>query len=282
MPQDDYSFNNKETKVANNAIALRLAPSIELTIDPSIRDSIPSPTQEERAMLEESIQRVGCNTEGVILNDGRLLDGFVRYAICQKLAVEFRYRIITDKELEQNGGDPVMWRISHHFSQRNLQERGKWYIIGKAYLRMKQPHGGARSRVDGPDRSTAKLLSKRFKVSEREILRCADFASAIDRIKKAGRVECAKKILSKDLPITKDAAIAIGKIQDTEKFLKEVDKVENGVFVPAATTKQVNPCAKVDLSGGDEGQKTQCCPNCNHVFIPEKTAKSIKKSGGKR
>ena len=57
--------------------------------------------------------------------------------------------------------------------------------------------GGARAKADGAGKNTAKFVGNVYKVSEREVLRCADFATAIDRMKKAGRAPSRKRHVAK-------------------------------------------------------------------------------------
>ena len=59
-----------------------------LTIDPEFRDLIPSPSDEERALLEDSIVANGCESPLFIWN-GVIVDGHNRYEICQKHSIPF-------------------------------------------------------------------------------------------------------------------------------------------------------------------------------------------------
>lgn len=86
-----------------------------LTIDPEFHDLIPPLTEEERNMLEASIQKEGCETPLTIWK-GVIVDGHNRYEICHTHGIPFS---VSEKELDSRD-DALMWIITNQLGRRNL------------------------------------------------------------------------------------------------------------------------------------------------------------------
>ena len=87
----------------------------ELKIDPELRDLIPSLTDDEYQMLEDSIMRDGCDTPLTVWN-GIIVDGHNRYDICHKHSVPFA---IDEKEFADKNA-AMFWMLEHQLARRNL------------------------------------------------------------------------------------------------------------------------------------------------------------------
>ena len=87
----------------------------ELRVDPDLRDLIPPLSDEERKMLEDSIQRDGCDTPLIVWN-GTIVDGHNRYEICRKHGIPFgiEEKNFVDKEAA------MFWMLEHQLARRNL------------------------------------------------------------------------------------------------------------------------------------------------------------------
>ena len=89
----------------------------ELRVDPDLRDLIPPLSDEERKMLEDSIQRDGCDTPLIVWN-GTIVDGHNRYEICTKHGIAFN---TVQKDFDSRD-DVMLWMIDTQRARRNLNE----------------------------------------------------------------------------------------------------------------------------------------------------------------
>lgn len=95
---------------------LRLAKELrELTIDPEFRDLIPSLTDEERRLLEESIVANGCESPLTVWNN-TIVDGHNRYDICRKHSIPFA---VLEKDFADRDA-ALLWMIQAQLGRRNL------------------------------------------------------------------------------------------------------------------------------------------------------------------
>ena len=95
-----------------------------LTIDPEFRDLIPSPSDEERALLEDSIVANGCESPLFIWN-GVIVDGHNRYEICQKHSIPFA---VVEKDFV-NRDAALLWIIQTQLGRRNLTSYQKSELV---------------------------------------------------------------------------------------------------------------------------------------------------------
>ena len=87
----------------------------ELAIDPELRDLIPSLSEEEHRLLEDSILRSGCDTPLIVWN-GTIVDGHNRYEICQKHGIPFTY----EERAFESKDAAMFWMLEHQLARRNL------------------------------------------------------------------------------------------------------------------------------------------------------------------
>lgn len=100
-----------------------------LTIDPEFRDLIPSPSDEERVLLEDSIVANGCESPLFIWN-GVIVDGHNRYEICQRHNIPFA---VVEKDFADRNA-ALMWIIQTQLGRRNLTS----YQKGELALRFEK------------------------------------------------------------------------------------------------------------------------------------------------
>lgn len=87
----------------------------KLAIDREFRSLIPALTEEELALLEESLKREGCR-DPLVTWQGKILDGHHRYRICKKYKIKF-----STIELDLPRKDSAKeWIIRNQFGRRNL------------------------------------------------------------------------------------------------------------------------------------------------------------------
>jgi ParB-like chromosome segregation protein Spo0J len=87
-----------------------------IKIDKDFKDLIPPLSAEELQQLEENIKKDGCRDPLVIWN-GVLIDGHNRYAICNRLGIEFK----TVRMSFDSRDEVKIWIIRNQFGRRNLQ-----------------------------------------------------------------------------------------------------------------------------------------------------------------
>ncbi|NLF26304.1 MAG: hypothetical protein GX592_00285 [Clostridiales bacterium] len=104
-----------------------------LTIDPEFRDLIPPLTDEERAMLEASILKEGCESPLTVWN-GAIVDGHNRYEICHMHDIPFS---VSEKEFESRE-DALLWIITNQLGRRNLTSYQKGVLALKFEPLLKQ------------------------------------------------------------------------------------------------------------------------------------------------
>ncbi|MFC1835609.1 hypothetical protein ACFL2Q_12875 [Thermodesulfobacteriota bacterium] len=92
----------------------------EVIVDPEFQSLIPPITDEEHALLRESIGTEGCR-EPLVTWNGILLDGHNRLRICRESNIPYRTAEI-EVELEDRDAAKV-WIIQNQFGRRNLNNR---------------------------------------------------------------------------------------------------------------------------------------------------------------
>lgn len=101
-------------------VAPELTPVGALTIDPEFQGLLPPLTKEERNGLEASLKEEGCR-EALVAWDGILLDGHVRYEICNRLDIPFKVHNMTF----DNRNQAMIWIIKNQLGRKNLTPQEK-------------------------------------------------------------------------------------------------------------------------------------------------------------
>lgn len=107
---------------------------MELKINERFRDALPHLSEEERAMLEQSILEDGCR-DSIIVWNGTIVDGHNRYEICRKHGLPFN---VVGKQFDDEES-VIAWIKIHQASRRNLSmvERARLVLEGKETLAAK-------------------------------------------------------------------------------------------------------------------------------------------------
>jgi hypothetical protein len=228
-------------------------------IDPEIAALLPRLSHEELATLESSLREKGGCRESLVVwaEEGILLDGHNRLAICQKYNIKWFIQNLSLPSREA----AIQWVIDNQLGRRNLTDERRAYYRGKEYLNQKQPHGGQVSGgsaqiEQSPNTSgkTAERIAEKHGVSPATVRRNAVFAAAVDRIAdqegpaakeailagtasqtKAQVVNAARAVPAKQSPTPAVPAVAAPARQfDIHEFetkcgvvLREIDKLGN-------------------------------------------------------
>jgi hypothetical protein len=161
---------------------------MNIKIDPEFRDLIPPLAEVELKQLHDNITSRGCLTPLVVWKEeGILLDGHNRYAICKKC--DYEYDV---KELKFPSRDQAKdWVILNQLGRRNINPKVASYLRGKLYLSRKKsvtnPEGigGKSNKIVGGKschQQTREEVAKETGVSPRTIANDAAYAEACETV----------------------------------------------------------------------------------------------------
>ncbi len=160
--------------------------SEEIVIKKELQDFITPLSDDSKEQLEENIKLNGCLDPLTLWHqendDLVLVDGHNRYDICTRNDISFRVRILKFTNIDEAKD----WMINHQLGRRNLNPDQLSYFRGLKYERMKKKRGGydkVLSSGQSGDK-TSEILAREFNVSDRTILRDAEFAKGIEFIAK--------------------------------------------------------------------------------------------------
>ncbi len=156
----------------------------DIRINSDLQSFITPLTADSKHQLEENIKQNGCLDPLTVWDKGDdnylLVDGHNRYDICQRNDISFKIRLVKFKSMEEAKD----WMLNHQLGRRNLNPDQLSYFRGLKYERMKKKRGGydkVLSSGQSGDK-TSEILAKEFNVSDRTILRDAEFAKGIEVI----------------------------------------------------------------------------------------------------
>ena len=155
-----------------------------MKVDREFKSLIPSLTDTERELLEESIAQEGCRDALVVWQEeGLLLDGHNRYEICERLGIPYAtYEIsLTSRE------DALDWIDRNQLGRRNLTPDNFRLILGRLYNRQKREDGqrGPQKLDQNEPASTAERLAAEHGVSPATVKRAGEFAATVDEVKQS-------------------------------------------------------------------------------------------------
>lgn len=155
----------------------------EMIVDKEFQALIPPLTEEERFGLEEGLLRDGCIDPLVVwAEEGILLDGHHRKAICDRHGIDYEVRELSFPDREAAAD----WIDAHQLGRRNLTPEQMSLLRGRRYNRLKKPHGGDRksdgSSVQSAHLKTADKLALQHGVSADTIKRDGQYTEAVDRL----------------------------------------------------------------------------------------------------
>jgi hypothetical protein len=157
-----------------------------IVVREELKSLIPPLTSEEFLQLESNILAEGVRDPLVVWEDGDelvLIDGHNRFAICVKHSLKFQHKVISFASED----DVKKWMVTNQLGRRNLSSEQQSYLRGLRYLQEKA-QGQRTDLTSGQNvkksegETTAARLGAEFNVSERTIVRDAEFAKGIDRL----------------------------------------------------------------------------------------------------
>lgn len=209
--------------------------SDEIIIKKDLQNFITPLSEDSREQLEENIKLNGCLDPLTLWHqendDLVLVDGHNRYDICTRNDIPFRVRILRFRNVDEAKD----WMINHQLGRRNLNPDQLSYFRGLKYERMKKKRGGydkVLSSGQSGDK-TSEILAREFNVSDRTILRDAEFAKGLELIAKSnpglkndillGRV----KVKKSDVQLLAQAKNAkeIGKIKNEADLYNKAQNI---------------------------------------------------------
>jgi hypothetical protein len=189
----------------------------EIVINKELQAFITPISEESYNQLERNIKEEGCLEALVVWEQKKnkltLIDGHNRFSICTRHDIPFRIRKMKFEDID----GVKNWMLDHQLGRRNLTPDQLSYFRGLKYERLKQKRGGydkVLSKGHSGEKTTVKL-SKIFDVSDRTILRDAEFAQGIELIAKANP-RLKSNILAGATKVKKSDIRHLSKLPDTE------------------------------------------------------------------
>jgi len=203
----------------------------EIIIDEEFRFLLPALDDETYARLEEDLLKNGCR-DALVLWNNIIIDGYNRYSICTKHNIEFK---TIDMEFDSRE-DVLIWIISNQVSRRNLTPIQLSHYRGVHYRAERKSQSdnsryaqkNAKRQNGVLQKSTAKQLAEKYKVSSRTIDRDSKTADAIDAIGEVSS-EAKRKILAGEMKINRKILKDLPSMQANE-LSDFVAKIEDGTF----------------------------------------------------
>jgi hypothetical protein len=196
----------------------------DIKVRSELQNFITPLSEDSREQLEENIKLNGCLDPLTLWerNNGELVlvDGHNRYHICSSHDIPFKVRVIRFGS-EEEAKD---WMINHQLGRRNLNPDQLSYFRGLKYERMKKKRGGydkVLSSGQSGDK-TSEVLAREFNVSDRTILRDAEFAKGIEIIAK-GNPQMKNDILLGRIKVKKSDVQTLAQVKD----LRQIGKIKN-------------------------------------------------------
>lgn len=190
-------------------------------------------------LLETQIINEGCRDALVLWND-ILIDGHNRYAICQKHNIPFK----TEQMEFDNMEDCLIWIDVNQLSRRNLTDEQRTILYGRISKMNKLPTGvnSTNTIVKGIQKTADDL-----KIGVSTLKRAERYTEAIDELTENLGEELVDKILNRDIKLTRDEVIKIGKVTPSEQK-SVLDKLTSGVKYHSATAalKEVVKTTQLD------------------------------------
>jgi len=183
-------------------------------IDEEFKNTITEHTEDERAGLEESFHNEGGFREKIVVWDGYIIDGHLRFEIAKKHGQEKSLQVVDLTDELETREDVKRWIIKNQKNRRNMRPESFKYYIGKMYNEMKMSHGGVRSCNKSADMKTSKKLAELYRISSSTIERAGELAEVTDRVGS----ECGEEIKNR---------IIKGEIKLTYEQVKELSGSEN-------------------------------------------------------
>lgn len=196
----------------------------EIIVKSDLQNFITPLSEDAKEQLEENIKLNGCLDPLTLWeqdnDDLVLVDGHNRYDICQRNDIPFKVRILRFNNVDEAKD----WMINHQLGRRNLNPDQLSYFRGLKYERMKKKRGGydkVLSSGQSGDK-TSEVLAREFNVSDRTILRDAEFAKGIEIIARANP-KLKNDILLGRVKVKKSDVQLLAQVKD----MREVGRIKN-------------------------------------------------------
>lgn len=194
-----------------------------IIIREEFRDLIPQLKSEELEQLEKNILKDGVHDPLIIWpvgDDFVLIDGHNRYSICLKHKLDFPIKKIDFTSHK----DALDWMVKNQLGRRNLSPEQQSYLRGLRYNQEKMQgkrtdltFGQSDQKLESE--STAKRLAKEYDVSEKTIIRDAQYAEGLDLIGKDDP-QLKKEILHGTTKVSKEEVQRLSKGRRAKDTLK--------------------------------------------------------------
>lgn len=261
-----------------------------LPIHPLLQDYLHPLTSDEIAGLTEKILHEGFRDPIIIWQEeGCIIDGHHRYAICQAHAIPFTTHALSFPDLDA----VKLWMITQQLSRRNVTPEYASFLRGKQYEVMKQAVGRPEKEWaqsehifleeeqaedkgkgrQGKDR-TAQVLGEQHHVSRETIKRDAKFAQAVDTITAAAGPDARTALLGRETrmnrqDVTKLASLASTSPQSaprlltaiqaapTQKAVKQIlaTATKDAPVLPSLTSQSAHPRRTIETLAAPDGRE---------------------------
>jgi hypothetical protein len=155
--------------------------TIPFRIDHGFRSHIPALRADELRQLEENIVRDGCKSPLIVwTEDGILLDGHNRFALCEKHGLPY----LTEEISLPDRDAAIEWIETNQLGRRNLTPDQFSYFIGRKYDRAKRQGERANLTSGQNDQklTASQEIADQHGIGEKTVRRAAEFARDVDRI----------------------------------------------------------------------------------------------------
>jgi hypothetical protein len=196
-----------------------------IVIDREFAALCPPLDAEEYAQLEANLRTDGCRDPLIVWHEeGLLLDGHTRYAICQAHGLAWQKQTISLPSRDE----ALNWIITNQLGRRNLTAEQKSYLRGKRYNREKHTHGGARrpeeSSSENQNLKIRDKIAEEYHVAPSTISADGQFAEALDLLEDQVRQDIRATVLQRQ---------ERGKQQATKKQVTQAGKaLQHGTVTP--------------------------------------------------
>ena len=196
-------------------------PKPNLTIDPEFRRILPPLTDEEMRLLQDAIQKDGCEIpiifwENAPNGENPIIDGMNRFYICQRLKVQYP----TTGKTFSDRPTVIRWIRTRQLGRRNLTDASRTVIRGQLYRELKgdvgRPPKDGKLMHDAPISTVAELAASE-RVDRSTLQRSEKAADAVEAVQEKSP-DVAAAIMSEAIPMNAASALA----DATKAELKQV------------------------------------------------------------
>lgn len=216
MKNEDVTTSKPNEQYLNTEI-------LDLKTDNDFNELIKPLFSKEYKQLEENLITYGCR-EPIIVWNGTIIDGHIRYEICRRRNISFK---VIEKSFESKE-DAIIWICQKQLSHKNVSEERRKYLIGKQYeatklkgykLNIRGNNQYMRIAVDESETlekknaeeskfQSADKIGDEYHISKNTVKKYSTFMRALDIIKKVEPLFVAKILLGK-VKISHDNLIAL-------------------------------------------------------------------------